>query len=308
MALELVAGPFQIKTLAGAVITDVIVSTLNSFFDDNLGLCMYRDADHGVYIIQLDGTICLRGLMTNSLGVFIIDLQSQDSFIAPNGIGGYGQVQKSSMTVSRILILPEPPSLAHVRTFDRYLYITVPRIEFKPLSGVGSWTMEAALTYTEAATSIVSAFRTADKNVIGIAYNTGEIVFYDHINKVQLAKHSYTEPCVQLQYSRRHDVYIVVKANKTVVIYSNEVRPSSLSSVVAVTPLTKGHISTIRTRLLGNKNEPCVGELIDWSITGAILKDAQSTTDANGYALNACIVAPTATVSDPIVVTAQVAF
>lgn len=308
MALELVAGPFQIKTLAGAVITDIVVSTLNSFFDDNLGLCMYRDADHGVYIIQLDGTMCLRGLMTGTLGVFIIDLQNQDSFITPNGIGGYGQVQKSSMTVSRTPIAPACPDLAHVRTFDRYLYITMPRVEFKPLSGVGSWTMEASLTYTEAATSIISAFRTADKNVIGIAYNTGEIVFYDHINKVQLAKHSYTEPCVQLQYSRRHDVYIVVKADKTVVIYSNEVRPSSLSAVEAITPLTKGHTSIVRTRLLGNKSEPCVGELIDWSITGAVLKDVQSTTDTNGYAVNTCVVTPTATVSNPIVVTAEVAF
>jgi hypothetical protein len=69
-------------------------------------------------------------------------------------------------------------------------------------------------------------------------------------------------------------------------VWSLEVQPDSLSDVEVVAgEVRSGQVVTYRVRLLGDMNDPCAGELINWTLTGTgTLKAIQSVTDAAGYA------------------------
>lgn len=70
-------------------------------------------------------------------------------------------------------------------------------------------------------------------------------------------------------------------------IWSLEVLPTTLSApVVSAGEPRSGRVVTYRVRTTGSNSDPCVGELIDWSLSGVgILLDSQSETDEDGYAI-----------------------
>ena len=90
-------------------------------------------------------------------------------------------------------------------------------------------------------------------------------------------------------------------------------RPSSLSSPAAVSAIAQGRVSQVRVRLLGANSDACEGELVDWSITAGsgALAEAQSTTDADGYAYNEYIAPVTGGAGSPfgsVTIQAQVLY
>lgn len=70
-------------------------------------------------------------------------------------------------------------------------------------------------------------------------------------------------------------------------VWSLEVKPAVLSDVEVISgEVVGGRLATYRVQALGDMADPCVGELIDWKLSGAgILLNVQSTTDEEGYAI-----------------------
>jgi len=69
-------------------------------------------------------------------------------------------------------------------------------------------------------------------------------------------------------------------------VWSLEVAPTVLSDITVVGgTIHAGQIATFQVTLTGAQNEPCIGELIDWAVTGiGTVLDVQSVTDATGMA------------------------
>ena len=312
MALELVAGPFTLKDLDDTAITDFNVSSGTAAYDDAVGLFAYSGVMGGICIIQFDGTVCLRAAQ-NRANEFALDLQRPNQFLINEGLfegeiflyekyaGIFGSVVASGGVnyVDGI----------QVRAKDRYLSILGDNVRTRPLDFSTSWVTEATLE-VDAFAEYPRLSLTEDRRIICLAYQSGEIVYYDHIAKEQVeGRRNYVGTNFGVWYSPKFKIYISMNQNDTLSIYSNEVRPDSLSDVEAESSLTRGHMTTVKTRLLGDQDEPCVGELVNWSITGtAALLNEQSKTDEDGYAWNKVIVPTNATLASNVEVTATVNF
>jgi hypothetical protein len=72
----------------------------------------------------------------------------------------------------------------------------------------------------------------------------------------------------------------------TVRVWSLEVDPFEISEPEVVGgSVRSGQVVTYRVRVWGDAHDPCEGELVNWLVSGSgRLLDAQSTTDAQGYA------------------------
>lgn len=70
-------------------------------------------------------------------------------------------------------------------------------------------------------------------------------------------------------------------------VWSLEVEPKTLANPTVIREQVKaGRVTTFQTRALGDQGEPCVGEYIDWELTGkGRLLTLQSKTDEQGYAI-----------------------
>ncbi|RWA55351.1 hypothetical protein AU476_07535 [Cupriavidus sp. UYMSc13B] len=120
--------------------------------------------------------------------------------------------------------------------------------------------------------------------MLALAYPNGEVVYYDWVKKAQVGGVAYLGVNQGAWYSPRHDIFVAL-ASQQVKVFANAPRPATLSAPVAVTPVAKGRASSIKTRLLGSNSEPCVGEVVDWVLSGpGQLTAAQSVTDSDGWA------------------------
>jgi hypothetical protein len=92
-------------------------------------------------------------------------------------------------------------------------------------------------------------------------------------------------------YVPKHDVFVELK-NKQLKILANAIQPATLSNPAATPAVGAGLVSRLQVQLLGTQGEPCVGELIDWSVWAGVgsLTVPQSATDSNGYATSALVV------------------
>ena len=99
-----------------------------------------------------------------------------------------------------------------------------------------------------------------------------------------------------LLYATDYDVFVSMenwvstpelqgKSNQ-ICIWSLEVDPTIVGPVELLQGQIKsGQIVTYRTQVLGDRNDPAEGELLDWTLTGdGTLLTMQSRTDAQGYA------------------------
>ena len=313
MALELVAGPFPLQTLDAVAVTDLVTNFQKAGYDDSVGFFAYSAAMGGICVVQLDGTVCLRGGQARA-NVIALDLQTKNDFLIHDSWveNGIRKLNKSSMTGDIVAIVENQATNytegIHVRCLDRYLKIITSRVEVRPLDFSSGWVQECPLTKTTGFVADQVVCRTRIPDILAIILSTGEILFYNHVLKQQLAKHSYIGANVGAWYSPMYDIYIALNSGDTISIYSNDVLPDTLSDAVAVTPLVRGKVSRVKVRLLGASSEPCVGERIEWSATGAQLLQEQSLTDEDGYAWNDCVVSPSSTVGAAIEITAEVQF
>jgi len=311
MALERVAGPFPLLTLGGTPVTDLTVNPNKAGYDDAIGLFAYSATLGGECVIQLDGTTCLRSAQ-NRDNAIALDLQTPNGFLMRSSVLEdkmwkllkpalfIGENVVDSEIIGRVLSID-------VRCKDRYLSFLSNQVRSRPLDFSGDWLLECLINFA-AFSFFQQVSRTRDPYVLAVADTNGEILFYNHITKTQLPQRSFVPANAGCWYSPRFDLYLVLQNDNTLSIYANSVVPHTLSAVAAVTPLTRGHLSTLRTRLLGDRNEPCPNETVEWSVTGALLENPRSLTDADGYAWNKCIVPTDAVVGASIVVTAKVHF
>lgn len=314
MALELVAGPFPLQTLAEVAVTDLEIAFKKASYDDAIGVFAYSAVMAGLCVIQLDGTVCLRSKQNRANGI-ALDLQEQNGFLIHDSLfeNGIRKLHTGSMTGDITAIFEDEATnfveSVHVRCADRYLKFGSGTIQYKPLDLTGSWTTECTISRTSGFSSHQNVSRTKKKDILAFVYDTGEVIFYNHVLKQQLPEHSYIGVNAAAWYSPKYDIYVALQSDDTVVIYANEVAPATLSDAEAITPITRGQVSKVKVQLLGSNSEPCVGELVNWSVSGAgTLLASQSKTDADGYAWNSCVVSPSATVSAAVDITAEVLF
>jgi hypothetical protein len=185
-------------------------------------------------------------------------------------------------------------SYPQIKATDRLISIVGTSVKKRAIDGSDSaWVVESTLTagpnypiYQGRAT----VSRTTNPAVVCIIYPGGGILFYDVVAKQQVFK-----PIARIGanngawYSPKFDIYIsytTTDSDWQISVWANAVRPGSLSNPVAAPSLVQGKVSQVMVRLLGADDEPCVGELVSWAITGGLgsLTAAQSVTDADGYA------------------------
>lgn len=122
--------------------------------------------------------------------------------------------------------------------------------------------------------------------------------FYDTVKRAQSSPIYYVpvtpeKRLVHLTYAPEFAVLVAVYENWTsdphfwtVEVFALEVCPTTLSDVTIVKGRARaGEVVTFGVTAFGDHNDPCEGELIDWTLTGiGELLIQQSTTDENGLA------------------------
>src|SRR6185312_8049300 len=111
---------------------------------------------------------------------------------------------------------------------------------------------------------------------------------YDTLRRVQVGQVQYVgETSDGCWYIPKWDIFLELQLSaKQLKVLANAVEPATLSNPVALTPITAGNVSEMQVQLLGAQGEPCVGELVNWSVASGSgsASPGQSTTDDNGYA------------------------
>jgi hypothetical protein len=97
-----------------------------------------------------------------------------------------------------------------------------------------------------------------------------------------------SEPADYLLFAPEYGVMVsgkVVGDTMTMWVWSLEVHPTILTDPEAMAETKSGQVVPYRVRVMGDDNDPAVGELVDWQLIGAgMLLDIQSKTDDDGYA------------------------
>lgn len=291
--LELLAGPFDIIDLDGNPVgADDPLQVEDFYYDDDLGL-MFSEGQltETIWIIQLDGTAACRSMW---FARFIPDIQNESigRYLAtdpPYENHLYTYSKKNGVYTETLLTIAgvTPLKDIQVRADERYLGIkssSPDKVRWSALDMSTQDTEEATLTGNGTGRPVWS--RTRDLDIMALAYANGNIIFYDHIQKQQAAGASFIGDNLGAWYSARHNIWVKLTTSYQLEVYANAPRPSSLSNPAGDQPL-RGRMTTYTVQLLGAQSEPCVGELINWSLGGGDageLKHTQSTTDANGNA------------------------
>jgi hypothetical protein len=320
--MALLAGPTAIQAYEPGD-WDVIAGASDYFWDDSVGLSVIgaytRTGDTfgfgpNYFIVQLDGTVGSRGKA--SPGSVLIDTtgQYQHAFYRADfdlalGVGAgtvWGFDARTAIFQDQLIahsagIFRNTGGVA-VRALDRLIAIRGSDVIKAAIDGSdGGFVSEAALSGPGGSSKVS---RTNKPNVVCIIYDSGDVLFYDVAAKAEVipAWRPHIGSNVAAWYSVRFDIYIAlvdVSGVKSISVYANEVAPATLSNPVGT--LTKGRVSTVRSRLLGSNSEPCAGELIAWSMTGdGALTATQSKTDADGYA-SVGYIAPFAVTTAPTI-------
>mgnify|MGYP000538302027 CR=1 FL=1 len=312
MALELLAGPLDVLMLDATPVTDIAGQT-QAFWDDATGLSCYSSTVGGMSVAQMDGTICLRSDF--SPGYFTLDTQTPGTFLVSGGSNQTLYEYQKAPAVQGALIGSNGVNWSQgleIRTADRYVHFLGATVYYKSLASTATaWTTtEATLSLTRALSDLTPTCSLTDtQDVIAVAYVSGEIAFYNVVTKLQVGQNAYVPANIGAWYSRKHKVWIVLDDTNAISVYSTTVLPDSLSAVTADTPMKQGGVSRVRVQLTGDEGEPCAGEIVTWGETGpGTLAQVQSTTDADGWAVNDYAVPPNATVTAAIEITAEVAF
>lgn len=271
-----------------ALLTDVVTDT-RAFYDDSLGLVSYSPTLGGYCLVQLDGTTHLRSAQ-NRGNRFTLDLQRAGGWIMHDSLfeNALYLLNKNAGTFGDLVIdtgVTADMTNLLVRCSDRYLEVISGTLSARPLDLSTSAATEATLT--NAGTGRPTVSRTKAANVVALVYPNGPIVYYDVVARAQAQGSANIGANDGAWYSVKHDIFIAI-ASHAVKVFANAVKPASLSNPSAVDSIVQGRVSKVRVRLLGANADPCVGELIDWSITAGLgaLASTQSTTDEDGYAYN----------------------
>jgi hypothetical protein len=164
------------------------------------------------------------------------------------------------------------------------------------LSSADGITFTAEYTFpTPAGYTLVNVSRGRSTSEVCITYSNGslgQIRFYDTVGKVQIGDTLHLSDAPDgCWYVPKYDIFVELKTQQLKIL-ADAVQPYSISAPTATPAVDAGLVSQLQVQLLGAQSEPCIGELINWSITagsGSLIKP-QSTTDGNGYATNALVI------------------
>ena len=292
MALERLAGPFTVRNPAGAPI-DIEEARFypTALYDDAIGLAstMSNGGSGTLFCItQMDGTTYPRaaGYRANS---YVLDLQSATAWLIVNGLflDAIYAFDPQTGVAGNLVINAGNGSMVDVqaRAADRWLSFVNANVQSRPLDFTTAFATE--FTLAGAGSGRANLSRTRRANILCLTWQTGEVLFYDHVARAQTAGAAFVGANTGAWYSPRHDVFVVLTGTSTnqVSVVANSVRPTAISAPVAAPALAKGRGSVISVYLRGTNNDPAAGELVDWALAGpGSLLAPQSRTDADGIA------------------------
>ncbi|SFM12915.1 hypothetical protein [Nitrosomonas communis] len=290
--LEILAGPYDLLDLEGNLVTDDSLQQAR-YYDDDVGLMFSEGRTLGKnWVIQLDGTACIR---SDSYGIYVVDLQQapQNEYLLIDALfkDKLYQYNKRAATREALLLSGGTNAMGdiQVRTQDRFLFASQDLVKWRPLDLSASAVTEATLTDVGDLTglSINPVWsRTRHPDVLALAYENGNIIYYDHVSKTQAPGAAYIGTNKDAWYSSKYDIWLRLTSDRKLYVHASKPRPYALSNPTGSVPV-RGKVTTYTVQLTGDAGEPCPDELIDWSLeTGSVgqLKNMQSCTDANGYA------------------------
>ena len=168
---------------------------------------------------------------------------------------------------------------------DRFIRVNWDQVLSSPITDGLNYTLE--YTFSGAPTGGVTVSKTNRPEIVCIAWLIqGEIRFYDIVNRVQFGPTQYVgEEFDGCWYIPKWDLFLEL-TDKQLKVLANAVRPDTISNPVALSAVKPGVITQVQVRVLGAQSEPCVGELVNWSISAGdgSVDPPQSATDENGYA------------------------
>lgn len=294
--LEILAGPYDLLDLDGNPVESNILSEKSRYFDDDVGLmfCVYGIGNlyRENWVIQLDGTACIRG---ESYGIFVVDLQRDTEkgylLIDAQLKDKLHLYNKRTATRISLLLSGAVNAMANiqVRAKDRFLSAINNLIKFQPLDISASPVTEVTLigVGSLAGVSPIPVWsRTRNPDILALAYQNGNIVYYNHVTKTQAPSSAFIGANNDAWYSPKHDIWIRFTSDQKLYIHATKPRPYAISAPSGAASM-RGQVTTFTVQVTGDVGEPCPDELIDWSLeAGSVgqLKGTQSRTDANGQA------------------------
>jgi hypothetical protein len=286
VALELLYGPVDI-TVNGMPVT----SASGFMWMQGIGLLAVLDAGaFGFYAVQLDGQAEGPRSSYNGGGP-VLDLRGSRSLAMAtvNDLYNFNYLAGMPDTVS--FLHGSSVLFITVITADRYLAFRDTGSSVQALYTHDGTTYTAEYTFPFHG-SLVSVSRGRSMTEVCLVFSGGQICFYDVSLKTQNGPTLFAgEDPDGCWYVPKYDIFVEVKSLQ-VKILADAAQPYSISIPTATPAVDAGLVSQLQVQLLGAQSEPCVGEMINWSITagsGSLIKP-QSTTDNNGYATNALVI------------------
>ena len=292
MALELLAGPFTVTDkLTGTPVGDGILGF--PCWVDGRGLLL--PSDDVVYMVQLDGAAypvvvdswLAYGLVLRNAGTDPTTGRRWHGL--SDSLGAFGEwdidpvtLYKTTQAASDYIVIAR----GYARLHDRYIYPIGGRIDWKPLDLSAGWAVEQSLAGLTNAACLSWGSR-LDEIIVGT--EDGQAVRYDWVAKTFIGPiHTIGMACLGLWWSALHGVYLSLHDAGTTLevrVWAATVQPASVSNPAPDATITAGRRTRIRSRVLGAHADPCKGEVVAWTLTGAgALSPAASYTDADGYA------------------------
>lgn len=306
MALELLAGPFPLThgDHAGYLVK-AENSERSSFWLDGHGLILSTMAQSPqgypyweTMIGQMDGTVYVRNNDRNRNGSTHLMYDAQRQSLLTVGVDGRGIRLFDPLTCRFTSTVNSWFSTTPwTRLKDRYIYAG--------RSGGKQAILSTALTGTGSATGETLLSRAGANQPRGVlspgrwpmfyaAYPNGDIYGYNVETQTETGPWmSIGLSNIGIWYSVEHDLFISLHKviadgahnHDEIRIWAHETRPATVSTPVALTPITQGQVSQVQVQVLGDMGEPVAGRLVDWSLTGSgALATTQSSTDASGLA------------------------
>jgi hypothetical protein len=272
-------------------------------FVQGLGLIVVCDpaVAYSTFYMQMDGTI--QGPRSGWNGIYyapMIDLRKPNG-IALRGEGVFRDFDYRTCLPGAIFLSPGGFPVCQVITPDgRYLYFASPG--FASLAVLTSndgvtFTLEYTFDSPTRGDTCVTVSRGRSPTEVCSVWNSGKVLFYDVALKAQPAQvpmfvvdsfdACYYVPKWNVFWVYTHGVFQIVAPTPAPATLSN---PDPVDAIIDA--VEAGHVSHLRVQCLGSDSEPCIGELINWSITSGagFLAEPQSATDDSGYALNKLVI------------------
>lgn len=306
MALELLAGPFSVRTPAGTAV-DISEARFypQAIYDDANAIVSYANpgAVGALTITQLDGVTYNRAAISHAQN-FVMDLQTTDGWLAVDAalMDTVRAFDLSTGAVGALILSGGTADMVDVQAqcTDRWLTCSNGVVGYRDLAATtGSYTTECTLVGHGSGRANLS--RTRQATVLCVTWPTGEVLFYDFVSRTQAPGSAFVGANYGAWYSALHDVFVVLTGTDTnqVSIYANSVLPTAITDPVAFPALTRGRQSAVSVTLTGADGEPAPGELVDWALTGpGTLLATQSESDADGVA-RVGYIAPMTLSTDP---------